>query len=46
MAYMFLDKKIESGANINEKLAQELHKLVIQNSKEGESMRDFKIILV
>ena len=33
MVYKFLDKKIGSGVNVNEVLAQELHKPVIKKFK-------------
>ena len=41
MAYKFFDKKTRSGVNVNEELAEEIHKPVIKNSRE--SMQDLKI---
>ena len=43
MACKFSDKKTGSGVRVNEVLAQELHKLVI-NLKEEVPMQDLKII--
>ena len=45
MVYRFFNKKIGSGAkaNINEVLPQELHKPVIENSKEEKGMRGLRI---
>ena len=39
MVYKFFDKKTGSGASVNEELAEELHKPVINGE---ESMRDLK----
>ena len=33
MAYKFFDKKTRSGVNVNEELAEEIHKPVIKNSR-------------
>ena len=33
MVYMFFDKKTGSGVNVNEQLAEELHKPVIKKFK-------------
>ena len=38
MVYKFLDKKWRSGASVNEKLAQELHKSVIKKIQKKESL--------
>ena len=45
MVFSFFGKKTRSvaKASVNEELAQELHKLVIKNSKVVESMRDLKL---
>ena len=42
MVLNVFDKKTELGveASVNEELVQELHKRVLKNSKEGESVRD------
>ena len=52
MVYMFFDKKTRSGAivtstseiNVNEQLAEELHKPVIKKFKRKKTMRDLKTI--
>ena len=36
--YKFFDKKLGSGASINEELANKLHQSVIEKLKEEESM--------
>ena len=33
MAYKFFDKKTRSGVNVNEELAEEIHKPVTKNSR-------------
>ena len=44
MIYTFFDKNTGSWISVNEQLAEELHKKVIQkNSKEETYMRDLKI---
>ena len=40
----FFDKKTRSEASVNDELAQELNKVVIKNSKEGNCMLDLKVI--
>ena len=45
LVYKFFDKKIGSIENLNEVPAQELHKPVIKNSKNGKPMRTLKIII-
>ena len=42
MTFKFLDKKTALGASVNEKLAQELHKSVIQKSKRMKVYATFK----
>ena len=42
--YKFFDKKLGSGASINEELANKLHQSVIEKLKEEESMRDLMTI--
>ena len=44
MVYKFFDKKTGSGINVNEQLAEELHKPVLKNSKEEKSMRNLGAI--
>ena len=44
MDYELFDKKATSGASVKEELAQELHKPMIKNSKEGKCMQGLKII--
>ena len=40
----FFDKKIASGINVNEQLAEELHRPVIKKFKKENSMQDLNII--
>ena len=42
MMYRFFDKKTRSGANVNEVLAQELHKTVIKKFKRRKVYARFK----
>ena len=42
--YKFFDKKLGSGASINEELANKLHQSVTEKLKEEESMRDLMTI--
>ena len=42
MVYTFFDKKAGSEISVNEKLAKELHKLVIKNMKRRKSYAWFK----
>ena len=42
MVYEFFDKKTRLGANMNEKLAKELHKPVIKKIKRGKAYARFK----
>ena len=42
MVYNFFDKKIGSGASLNEELAQELHRPVIKNFKRRKVYARFK----
>ena len=44
MVYNFFDKKTRSEVSINDELAQELNKVVIKNSKEGNCMLGLKVI--
>ena len=44
MVYKFSDKKIGLGKIIDEQLAEELHKSVIEKFRRKKSMRDLKII--
>ena len=45
MVYKFSDKKIGLGKIIDEQLAEELHKSVIETFKRKKSTRDLKTIL-
>ena len=45
MASNIFDKKTGSIINVNEQLAEELHKPAIKKSKEEKSMRGLKITL-
>ena len=42
MVYKFFDKKTGSGASLNEELAEELHKLVIEKFKRNRVYARFK----
>ena len=42
MVYNFFDKKIGSGASVNEELAQELHRPVIKKFKRRKVYARFK----
>ena len=42
MIYMFFDKKIGPGVSANEKIAEKLHKPVIQKFKKGKVYARFK----
>ena len=44
MVYRLFDKKLRLEASVNEYLAQELHKPVVGDLKEGKSMLCLKII--
>ena len=44
MVYKFFDKKTRSEVSVNDELAQELNKVVIKNSKEGNCMLGLKVI--
>ena len=44
MVYKFFDKKTRSEVSVNDELAQELNKVVIKNSKEGNYMLGLKVI--
>ena len=44
MVYKFFDKKTGSGASVNELIAQELHKSVMEKFKKGNSIPSSKII--
>ena len=44
IAYKYFDQKTGSEASVSEELAQELHRSLIKNSKEGRCMRGLKII--
>ena len=44
IVYKIFDKVTGSRMRVNEQLAEELHKTVIKNSKEDESMQDLKTI--
>ena len=42
MVYKFFDKKTGSGISVNEQLAEELHKPVVQNFKRSKVFARFK----
>ena len=42
MVYKFFDKKTRSGLNVNDQLAEELHKLVIKKFKRRKVYARFK----
>ena len=42
MVYKFFDKKTESGVSVNEKLAEDLYKLVIKNFERRKVYARFK----
>ena len=44
MLHKFFDEKTGSGVSVNEQLGEELHKLVIKNLKEKNSLRDLNTI--
>ena len=44
IVYRFFYKKTGSAVSVNQQLAEELHKPIIKNSKEENSMQDSKII--
>ena len=44
MVYKLFDKKTRSEVSVNDELAQELNKVVIKNSKEGNCMLGLKVI--